>query len=357
MPLKAEQEEHIFKLFVLHDHGRIDWLDYHAVPRKSLLSMKQEECEQHLRFRDVPTVLKLRKLLRIPDRLVFGKGKIIEGDDALMILLAYMAQPLTLDQLSQAYGRLPSAISELTHHLFDHVYDTFYADLLMNIRRWEAHFPEWAEAVAAKMEASGLDIVAFMDGTCLVICRPSWGQDVIFNGKDRTHCLKVICVIAPNGLVIYAAGPFAGARHDAHAYGESGLEGLMRGITGRWCAKGHPQYSVGADKAFALSATVSTLFKPAVTPAEKTYNKAFSKPRTSVEWGFGICGNLWARTKWHRKLKIFQAPVYKVYVVAQILTNAHACEYGNQVSSYFGMAGKAPSMEDYMGDLTRQVPL
>ena len=64
VPLKAEQEEHILKLFVLHDHGRIDWLDYHAVPRKSLLSMKQEECEQHLRFRDVPTIVTVLKSKR-----------------------------------------------------------------------------------------------------------------------------------------------------------------------------------------------------------------------------------------------------------------------------------------------------
>jgi len=127
-------------LFVLHEHGRLDWLDYGSAPRKHLQSMTDQECEQHLRFRSVAVVLQLRQLLRIPDKVVFGERKIISGDDALMILLAFMAQPLTLDALAVAYGRRPSAISELVRHLFDHMYDRFYVNLLLNIGRWEVAY-------------------------------------------------------------------------------------------------------------------------------------------------------------------------------------------------------------------------
>jgi hypothetical protein len=128
-------------------------------------------------------------------------------------------------------------------------------------------------------------------------------------------------------------------------------------MTGRLCGQGHPQYCVGGDKAFALSPVITTLFKPATTPQQAAYNTAFSKPRTSVEWGFGICGNLWSRLKCLKKMKLFVTPPFKMYVAALVLTNAHACEYGNQVSSYFGMVGDAPTMEEYMGDLSQQVPL
>lgn len=344
-------------LLVLHDHPRIDWLDYNAAARKSLRSMTNEECELNLRFRTVEVVLELRQLLRIPDKVIFGKGKIAQGDDALMIFLAYLAEPFSYDNLALAYGRRPSAISELVNHLLGHMYDRFYTQLLQNIGRWEDHFPKWASAVASVTTIQGMDIVAFMDGTCVVICRPSYGQDPMFNGKDRTHCIKVICVVAPNGLVVYTAGPFAGSMHDARVYDKSGLEGLLNAITGRLCANGHPQYCIGGDKAFALSPVVTSLFKPATTAAERAYNKAFSKPRTSVEWGFGICGNLWTRLKSVKKVKLFVTPPFKMYVAALILTNAYACEYGNQVSLFFGMADDAPSMEEYLGDLNQQVPL
>ena len=356
-PVQEELEDRAATLFVLHEHGRLDWLDYGSAPRKHLQSMTDQECEQRLRFRSIAVVLELRQLLKIPEKVVFGDRKIISGDDALMILLAFMAQPLTLDALAFAYGRRPSAISELVHHLLDHIYDRFYVDLLLNIGRWEEHFPTWADAVDAKVGVDGGGIVAFLDGSCIDVCRPSYGQDAIYNGKDRTHCLKVIVSMAPNGITAFAAGPFAGSQHDASAYDESQLESRMDSITGRWLARGHPQYSKGADKAFRLSRNVTPLFKPADTAAKVAFNTAYSKPRTSVEWGFGVCGNLWPRMKWHRKLKIFQMPVAKMFFVAQILTNAHACEYGNLVSSYFGMAGRAPSMQDYLGDLTRQVPL
>jgi len=56
----------IMTLFVLHEHPRINWVDYDAVLRKSLLSLTNNECEQNLRFRSVGDVLRSRGTTRTP---------------------------------------------------------------------------------------------------------------------------------------------------------------------------------------------------------------------------------------------------------------------------------------------------
>jgi hypothetical protein len=73
--------------------------------------------------------------------------------------------------------------------------------------------------------------VGFIDGTVIGISRPgnSFQQRAAYNGHKRKHALKFQALMSPDGLILHAAGPLEGRRHDWTLYMRSGLDEELEG--------------------------------------------------------------------------------------------------------------------------------
>lgn len=81
--------------------------------------------------------------------------------------------------------------------------------------------------------------------------------------------------------------------------------------------------------------------------AEKLHeNEDRARARVIVEWMFGDVKIQWTITEFPRKLKLGQAPVGTLYLLAMLLTNFRSCLYGNQTEKYFNV--KPPTLEEYI---------
>ena len=106
-------------------------------------------------------------------------------------------------------------------------------------------------------------------------------------------------------------------------------------------------YSVYGDSAYPIRAQILMPFLGAdLTPEQQLLNKEMSQVRVTVEWMFGRITNLFSYLDLKKNQKILLQPVAKTYMVAVILTNCHACFYGNQVSRFFDI--QPPSVEVYL---------
>lgn len=80
-----------------------------------------------------------------------------------------------------------------------------------------------------------------------------------------------------------------------------------------------------------------------MTKAEESSNKATSTVRQVVEWDFGRIISDFAFLDFKENQKIMLQAMPRLIRVATLLTNSHACMYGNQVSSYFRSRATKPT--------------
>ena len=84
----------------------------------------------------------------------------------------------------------------------------------------------------------------------------------------------------------------------------------------------------------------------ASNPTMQRFNHRMSSVRICVEWGFGRVGSLFRYCVSRDGLCIRTMPCDQIFFAAQLLTNCHACLYGNVVSSYFNVM--PVKLEDYL---------
>ena len=90
-----------------------------------------------------------------------------------------------------------------------------------------------------------------------------------------------------------------------------------------------------------------TPFKPAVTAAQRMYNKAMSQLRVAVENGFGRVTQLWSFTDMKRIQRSLLQPTGAYYHVMVLFVNLRTCiDGGNQVSDTFGV--HPPTINEYL---------
>ena len=106
-------------------------------------------------------------------------------------------------------------------------------------------------------------------------------------------------------------------------------------------------YVVYGDPAYGLNRNILAPFRgAALTEDEKRFNKAMSKVRVSVEWGFGKICQYFAFLDFKKNLKVLLQPVAKYYAVGALMTNCHTCLYGSLTSTFFEV--NPPSLETYL---------
>ena len=149
---------------------------------------------------------------------------------------------------------------------------------------------------------------------------------------------------APNGLIANLFGPIEGKRHDSFMLGESGPQEQLRNIRK---PNGTP-YVLYGDPAYGVTNNIIAPFRGAdLTAPQKHFNKAMSKVRVSVEWGFGKIAQHFAFLDLKKTSRFF-FNLLKYYIVASLLINCHTCLYGSVTGKYFNLV--PPSLETYLSN-------
>ena len=88
-----------------------------------------------------------------------------------------------------------------------------------------------------------------------------------------------------------------------------------------------------ADGIYAMSDVMGRNFRQPMTVAQAAANALMSTLRGEVEHMFAKPSNLFRQVHYHTNNKILASPVGTQYIVAQLLSNAHTCFYGNQTQT------------------------
>jgi hypothetical protein len=152
--------------------------------------------------------------------------------------------------------------------------------------------------------------------------------------------------VTPDGIISHLAGPFEGKLGDWSAWQQSGVVERIRQVNdGLPAGEGLLVYG---DPAYTASYGVMGPFlrrlnRP-LNEGEREFNKFMGEMRRSVECGFGKVVNNFGYISYRNGLKIGQTAVGACYMVAVLLTNAHTCFNGSQVSDEFELAPPALSI-------------
>lgn len=154
--------------------------------------------------------------------------------------------------------------------------------------------------------------------------------------------------MCPDGIIYHLYGPEEGRRNDNHLLDASGL--LDRCARNANKSVDDSSYYLYGDPAYPSSRYLLSPFAKGenITPTEHIFNVKMAQVRESVEWGFGGILRLWAYLDHRTGQKVFLSPIGLEYRVAVILTNAHVCLYGSQISTFFSC--KPPTLEEYFKD-------
>lgn len=195
-------------------------------------------------------------------------------------------------------------------------------------------------------KGSALDNVwGFVDGTVRQCSRPLEDQRTIYNGHKRVHGLKFQSISTPNGLIVNLFGPVEGKRHDSAMLA---MSNLLQNLRVHSYGPNRNILCVYGDPAYPLTPFLQGPYKlraVQLTQQQKDFNKSMSACRVSVEWLFGDIVNTFKFVDFKKELKLGLSPIGKTYLVSGILTNAHACLYGNTTSLFFDM--EPPIIEEY----------
>ncbi|KAK3734504.1 hypothetical protein QZH41_010192 [Actinostola sp. cb2023] len=311
-------------------------------PHLNLQDISDDNCENMFRFQK-DDMDRLLHALEIPDHYICSQGTSSSGMESLMIMLRRLSYPNRWIDLVPVFGRSQFELSVIFNEIVDDIYER-YKELLTSLDLvWLD--PEMFSQVIHAKGSPLTQCWGFIDGTPRGIARPIYNQRIMFSGHKRIHCLKFQSVQAPNGLIAHMFGPIEGRRHDAFMLGMSDLLPELQRLVK---PNGEP-YVLYGDPAYGISQNILAPFRGAnLTADEQEFNRAMSKVRVSVEWGFGKIVQNFAFLDFKKNLKVLLQPVAKYYLVSTILTNCHTCLYGSLVSSFFDL--NPPSLESYLSN-------
>jgi hypothetical protein len=79
------------------------------------------------------------------------------------------------------------------------------------------------------------------------------------------------------------------------------------------------------------------------------FNQKMKSVRISIEWNYGTTASLFAFVGMKSKFRVYEtAGVARIYIVATLFKNFHACLYGNQTMNYFNVVLPDTFLECYM---------
>jgi hypothetical protein len=259
-----------------------------------------------------------------------------------------------LYDLTERYDRCVPAVSEIVNE-FTIIIDNQWSHLLDfdPIHLSSENLERYAAAIHRR--GSPLSTIwGFIDCTIRQVCRLSIAQRLIYNGYTKYHALKYQAVMLPNGIIAHLFGPVEGRRAGPHLLAASGLlarcwERATRPGTTAATPLAERYFQLFGDAAYGVSPIMMSPYTGRdgrlPSPEERDWNAAMSSVRIEVEHGFAVVLRLWPFLRCWWKHAVFSSPVGRYYRVGVLLTNAHTCMHGSQVSNYFNCA--PPSLEEY----------
>lgn len=268
----------------------------------------------------------------------------VSGEECFLILLRRLSYPTHFTAMKDMFGRSKSALSSIFNFALDFVYQKCKHLLSFD---WERLTPSYLDRMCALNTAKGCileNCVGFIDGTVRPICRPGERQRMYFNGHKRIHALKYQSIVFPDGIIVFADGPYSGNRHDAGMF----RDGQLREIFGeRLKGANGSQLCFYGDAAYPAMPFMLGPYKgSSLTPEETFFNGRMSSIRIPVEWSFGKVSNLFAFQSYKQNIKLQLQPVGFYFLVATALTNCHTCFYRSQINEYF--ESDPPTIEEYL---------
>ena len=337
-----DDEEFLF-LYDINQSKNPDF-PYWAYDTFDLDKLTDSECKAEFRFLK-GDIYNLKEILGIPDEIRCYNRLVVDGIEALCILLKRFAYPIRYSDMIPRFGRPVPQYSIITNHIMDHIYQG-HGHRLTNFDQ-RLLSPVNLASYAAVIYQAGAPLEncwGFVDGTVRPLCRPGKHQRILYNGHKRVHSIKFQSVVIPNGLIANLSGPYEGKKHDSGMLRESGLLTSLENCS--FSPEGNAMCIYG-DPAYPHRLHLQAPFRAAIrlTEEQTEFNRAMSAVRVSVEWVFGDIVNFFKFLDFKKNLKIHLSAVGKMYIVCALLTNAHTCLYGSLTSKYFNL--DPPSLNNY----------
>jgi nuclease HARBI1 len=186
--------------------------------------------------------------------------------------------------------------------------------------------------------------IGYIDGVMFETCRPSWGQEALWSGKDKHHGIRFHGICLPNGLLLCTEGPYNGKDTDLVMLNEGAVVGKMDAVP---AIRDKPFYLYG-DQIYTCSRYVIIAFDCPVTDEEKKFNRDMNKLRECVEHAFGYLKMTFKHLTYYLVNRVLVSPVAVFFVVCVILINCKTCmrQY-NPVNGYFG-GPPVPQLTEYL---------
>ncbi len=272
-------------------------------------------------------------------------------EEAMLLYLQRLSYPanyvhLAREGFSAQKGALSQLYNEVGEWMFmNHTHRLFRTGM----SKWAERVPVYAQCVGEYTGFPTINVFGFLDGTSRAIGRPGFWQRVFYSGHKRRHCLQFLSVTAPDGMIMFMHGPTNGAHQDNWLVNDCKLNEQLQHLNevlGN-APDAHCPFAIYGDPIFAHTAYI----RKANPRYERTFqheifNKAMNAARVSIEHIFGIVVNLWAYVDFSKKQNLSWTNPATAYLNAQVLTDCHTCNYGNQVSDCFII--DPPTLHEYI---------
>lgn len=197
--------------------------------RLNLERMTDHECITMCRFRREHLIDLCELLFETP--WISSDGSTSHVYEAFPMFLFRLAKNHDYMDMQRDFGVGYSKMSVICNAVLSTIWDRWHHLLVgPNICLTRAELLRSADAISKKLGLSQRVVMGFIDGKLFETCRPMYGQEAIYNGKDRCHGLKWQGALAACGILFNFAGPQAGRRHDAYVWHESQLYALLEEV-------------------------------------------------------------------------------------------------------------------------------
>jgi len=299
----------------------------------------------HFRF-TLEEIAWMAEHLGLPEVIISLSGKErVSRFEGLCIVLHRLAWPNRLKESNILFDMPLSSLSTLFNHIAVDIHRRWKHLLLWDHVRLT---PEFLVGCMDNVLLKGgllQETFAFIDGTCMRICRPGVNQQEFYSGHKRMHCLKYQAISTPDGIIVHLGGPFAGRHNDAGILIRSSIRHYLSEHA--HCPAGR-RLVVYGDEGYGQSPEVQAAFRGNIlTPEQEARNVSMRRPRLSAEWAFGFVSNNFGLLNYYQKLRLGLSPVGHYYPVAVLFCNLLRC-FGRDstTQSYFEKAPPGP--EEYL---------
>ncbi|KAE9124044.1 hypothetical protein PF002_g7954 [Phytophthora fragariae] len=241
------------------------------------------------------------------------------------------------------FGRASATSCHIFYFVVEFLDEKLAEFLFFDADRIIKNLDRYCAAIAAKATGSIEGVWGFIDGTVRPICRPSKGQQAMYNGHKRVHAMKFQTVVTPDGIISHLFGPVDGRRHDLFILNQSGLKTQLE-INPSF----HNNKLIYGDPAYGRTNVFCCPYKGCrVNAPQMELNKDMSAVRVSVEWSYGEITKYYSFPDYKRHQRVATTPTATLDKLGVFFTNCVTiARGGSNNSKYFSC--KPPTFDEYL---------